>query len=180
MSDHFFFEFIHALAYFSDSIFVGLKIFVPVIFLLHILKIHFGKVKFDSIVSTVNLLLLFGGILFLVTIISNTWRTWNSENDFEREMIVSIVTGPQWFQVIIPVFSYGLLPHVMWIRKFRNSIYSSFIIVIFWILKYFFIAYLSNITAHLKFSINEYWEKAVLFMVILAAFYFIQSRRSKE
>jgi hypothetical protein len=99
MINYSFFEFIHALAYLSDSIFVGLKIFIPVIFLSGIFKIHFGKLKFYSLVTAANFLLLIGGILFLLTIISNTLHAWYSENEFEREMIISMTTDQTGFSL---------------------------------------------------------------------------------
>ena len=104
---------------------------------------------------------------------------WNSGDDFEREFIISIATGPNWFQFMIPVFVYGILPLTMLFAKLRQTIFSSFIIVIFWFASYFMVAYLSHVTIRFDFLSAEYAEKAALFIGLLAVLYFIISRRKK-
>lgn len=167
------FTILQTIGYLADSIFIGLKFIVPVIFLLVIFKVKSGKVNFVSLVLAANLLLLIGGILFLLTIISNTLHAWFSENEFEREMIISMITGPNWFQIVIPVFTYGLLPQTMWIGKLRSTIYSSFIIVMLWFGSYFLVDYLSHGSININFPSSEYSKKAVLFIALLTVFYFI-------
>jgi len=177
MNIHFIFEFIHALAFLADSIFVGLKFFVPVIFILIIFKINFGKLNFDSLVTAANFLLLIGGMLFLITIICNTLYAWNSGNEFERDFIISTATGPNWFQIGIPFLVYGLLPQLMWIGKLRKTIYSSFVIVVLWFGSYFLVDYLSHGTVHMNFPVAEYYQKALLFLGLIVVLYFINIRR---
>ncbi|HLG34101.1 MAG TPA: hypothetical protein VI757_04415, partial [Bacteroidia bacterium] len=145
------FAIIHAAGYLADSIFIGLKFIVPVVFLLIIFKVKSGKANFVSLVLAANILLLAAGILFLVTIIANTWLAWNSGNEFERDFIISIATGPNWYQIMIPVFVYGILPQAMWFAKLRRTIFSSLILIILWFASYFMVAYLSHVPIRFDF-----------------------------
>jgi hypothetical protein len=164
----------------ADSIFIGLKIFVPLIFLLWLFKFSFRKLNFEVLVLSLNLLLLVAGILFLLTIGINTCLAWFSGNEFERQIIISIATGPTWFQFMLPIFVYGILTQAMWIAKFRQTVFSSVIIVIAWFSSYFITAWLSLVKIRFDFLTAEYGVKAGVFTALLAVFYFFISRRFRK
>jgi hypothetical protein len=177
---------LHAMVFLSDSIFTGLKIFVPVLFALQLFRSHRLSVNFDSAIIASNTLILSSGFFFLCSIISNTTMAWTSGNESERNLIISFVTGPHWYQFIIPVFNYGILPNFMWFKKFRKSIALSFSIVSWWLLSSYVISSLdkNNSKTHIylseKFPFEEYAWKLAIFLVLFLIVYRFVLRKQKQ
>jgi hypothetical protein len=177
-----------ALVFVSDSIFSGLKILVPVVFLLRIFKIKLRQPDLGSLIISANYLLLVGGILFTITILSTAFRTWFYSDGFERSALVDTLSGPNGFQFILPVLNYVLLPNVMWIKKLRRNFNSSFVIVLIWIVSYFLVDYfthtreyiLSSSAHHAAIRLDQQLEKAAVFISLLFLFYFIVCKRSER
>jgi molybdopterin-containing oxidoreductase family membrane subunit len=163
----------------ADSIFVGLKIFVPVLLVLQVFNLGFRNLNFRTLALSLNILLLISGILFLLTIGVNACFAWFSGNEFEKEIIISVATGPTWFQFMIPFFIYGVVPHFLWIPKFRRTIYSTGIIVVMWFAAYFITAWLSHVKSSFNILTIEYVEKAALFILMLVVSYFFIDRKIK-
>lgn len=159
--------------YFSDSLFIGLKVMIPVLFVLVVFNIRIKKFDTVTAIQTSNMLMLLGGILFLLAMAVNIFTAWYSENEFEREMIITILTGPNWYQVVIPILTFGILPQLLWIKKLRETIYSSFNIIILSFIGTILVNHLSTTTHGLFEDIDwvEMGWKAGLFLVVFVGFY---------
>ena len=109
-----------------------------------------------------------------------------SEDDFERNFIISLATGPNWFQFFLPIFNLGFLPNLMWFKNLRRTIYTSFVIVTWWHLSFYLIRYLTirkmshpSHDSHTDFLTAEYFEKGFIFSVLLLIIYLILNRKNK-
>lgn len=175
----------HSLAFIADSLFVGLKFAIPILFLLNILRIRINKNTFASLTKAANSLLLMGGILFFLTIAINLFVAWQSENEFELQAFISIATGAHWFQFMIPIFSFAFLPNILWIKRLRKSINASFLLVICWYLSKFMVDYLTlaeeiNPSHHSslgKIPMTEYFEKSIVFAILFTVTFMIVNRK---
>lgn len=166
---------IRLMIYFSDSLFIGLKVMIPILFVLVVIKINFKKFDINGVIKTANMLLLLAATLFLLPMAVNIFTAWYSENEFEREMIITILTGPNWYQVVIPILTYGILPQLLWIKKLRSTIYSSFNIIILSFIGTLLVNYLSTTTHGLFEDIDwvEMGWKVGLFVVAFSTAFFI-------
>ena len=132
--------------------------------------------------------MLSAAILFLTSISVNTLLTIKSGNSDELNFMISVATGSHWFQFVIPVILYGLLPNVLWIKSFRKSIYIPLFIVISWFASYFIINYFSENNSslfpksvdHSPFPLMEYLKKSGVFISLLIVYYhFVKSMKMK-
>jgi hypothetical protein len=178
---------LHVLNFLSDSIFLGSRFLVPSIFVIKLLNMDPTKQILKLHTSSVNILLLTGGIFFLIPFLTNLSRMWNSGNEYERDFIIGLATGSHWFQYFIPVFNFGLLINVMWFKKFRNSIYTSLVIVGWWLISYFVVDYLTiradGVNAKLVsppgISAAEYATKAASYTILYCITCIIIHRKNK-
>ncbi len=188
MSNYTISNILHTFIFISDSIFIGLKILVPLIFILEILNIKYTKPNLNILILTINLIMLSASILFLTSISINTLLTIKSGNSDELNFMISVATGSHWFQFVIPIILFGLLPNILWIKNFRKSIYIPFFIVICWFASYFIIHYLSDrdftlfsaFFNHSPFPYMEYLKKIIIFILLfIICFRLIKLRNQK-
>ena len=187
MSSYSFSSFLHWCSFLSDSIFLGLKFLVPLIFFLFIFKVSIRQFNLSCLTIAINSCLLIGGTLFLSTIIINMGKAWYSGNESERDFLISMITGPHWFQLVIPIFNYALLPNLMWFKNLRKSIFVSFALVICWYTSFFVMNYLTNKSeihsihaSQNEFPIVEYAAKTVIFLSLLLIVYRILCRKHRK
>lgn len=188
MSNYIVSNILHFIAFLSDGIFIGLKFTVPIVLLLKVLNVDFKKPDLTNLIISLNLLLLSGAVLFLIILILNTGLTLYSGNEDDRSFIFSLITGPHWFQFSIPVLIYGLLPNILWMKKFQYSIYSSGVIILIWFVSYFLVDFLTHNNTFSKnllsidnlFLDSEYSRKFLVFIALTFIIYSIIIKRRKE
>jgi hypothetical protein len=166
---------ISALIYLSDCIFTGAKFFVPVMFMLRIIRLD-KWFDFKTLVISVNTIVLFGGILFLITVLMNLLLPLRSGNPDELKYMLSIVTGKNWFQFQLPVACFALLPLIFLWKKYRSSFNAILLLVMFWyfcfFLNYFFSWHILNSKVVFSFNAIECFEKAGVFTGLILFVYF--------
>ena len=98
---------------------------------------------------------------------------------------MSQITGSHWFQFVLPVIGYGVLPQVFWAKKIRSSHWAALFIVLSW----FMLAYAVDLmTGADKASTSlsnagsttpwlEYAGKGALYLSLLILEYFFLIRR---
>lgn len=181
---------LRTLLFTSDAIFSGLKIAVPLLFTLHLFGFYRSRPVMQNLITGANVLLLMGGVMFSLAMIISISNTWLNGDEFGKSAMIDMISGPKWFQFVLPVLVFGLLPHAMWVFKFRHSVQASMGIVMAWFLSYFTIVYFSyppkNIFSfpieRLDFSVTDFYKKMVLFICLLAAvclFISIQRKRKR-
>jgi len=163
---------VHALVYVSDSIFIGLKVVVPLFFIAWIINLFLKKIELKLFVSSLQWLMICAGILFLLAISSNTFLAWYSGNEDEKEMIISFATGPHWYQFFTPLFNYAILPIILWLRFMRRNIYALFVIVLLWYVTTYVVEAVNHARGFnaMEPDIGESINKMIVFLV---AFIFI-------
>lgn len=120
----------------SDIFFTGLKIWVPVLFLLFIFRVAIIR-RHQSIIWGTNILFLISGVIFTLGFLLDNILSTLSEGSEKIDFIINLLSGPHWYQYVIPVINFAVLPHLLWSSKLRQTIYTSFGIVIIWILTYY-------------------------------------------
>lgn len=188
MNSSFLISLFHWFNYIADSLFTGLKIFGPLVFLFKLFDVSIKYPDFNLLIKAMNTLMLTGAIMFMTGIIANYYMMSHSENPMDKEFMVNLITGPHWFQLAIPVLLYGVLPNMFWIKKLRNSINTAMILVVSWFAGFYLIDYLSfkdenNIFQHerpLRFPIDLSVEKSIVFVTLLILFYLILSWKEKR
>jgi hypothetical protein len=181
-------SFIHFPAFISDSIFQGLKFLIPLLFILEFFNVSLKQLKLSTVIISANVLLLIGGTLFLGVMTTNLSMSWYHGNEFEKDFLVNVITGPHWFQFVIPLLNFALLPHLMWFKKLRSITTVSVLLVTWWIVSNYYINYLSNNERlihsvhdlHTGFFTIEYVEKAIIFIALLTITFTIFSRRKNK
>ncbi len=166
-------------SYLSDSIFLGAKILVPLMLIVKILKPGLKSPDQKILTTTINTLILTGGILFLGAISINLLATLRTGSSDEFNFMLSMVTGSQWYKFMIPFICFGILPNVFWIKKMRVSFYIALYMVILWYAAFFLLDYLSGSERGFAMSmesesgirIKEYAGKFLLFVALAAVSY---------
>jgi len=177
--------FLHDLVFVSDSIFLGLRFLIPLIFLLTLFKQRLQQHLLKTTIATANTLLLIGGIFFMVVLSQNTFRMLYHGDENDRTFLIHMITGPNWYQFFFPVLNFGILPVLLLIRKFRRTIHLCLAWFACWCISYFTSYVLlhqgGNIPATHStgkgFLLNANLEKGILFTVLFLALYLINSKR---
>lgn len=177
-------EFISILVFVTDSFFIGLKVLVPVLFILVTINLQNKWKQLPVMIKIANKMLLFSGVLFLCTMIFTAGRAWLSDNEAERDIILSFINGPHWYQFFMPIFNYALLPMLLWFKFLRKGINTAFNIVMLWFITYFLVDYINHRDPSMsgfrnETDVMEYVYKAIVFLMAFMVFYFIESRKSK-
>lgn len=171
-----------ALVFFADSMFVGLRYFVPLLLLVYLILSGRRKDLPPVYLAAAVRLLQFSGLLFILTIAANTFRAWSSENEAERELMISIATGPNWHQVFFPLISYALLPFLFLWKRARHSIWSLAFVVACWYGLEMLSTYLSNLHNQGAFmkpktDVQELLSKCLLFAGVYILFLLVQRKK---
>lgn len=172
--------------YFSELLFSGLKFLVPIMFLIKIFQRTTSRINFRIIALSLNLWILVGGTLFLISILLDLFNAAFSEDQDKWLFMLGMITGHHWFQFIIPLFGYAILPQILWFKKLRQTIFSSILIVVAWFASYYLVIYLTKMEGSMvtiaDLSIpellNDYGMKiiAVAFLVIVTYWIFFRKK----
>lgn len=173
------------LSYFIDSFFVGLKLFIPLLFLLYLFR-HFLEVRiYDRFKMAAVWLTLISGILFFILVFSNVLYL-KVTNSVELEFIVGIAIGPTWYQLAGPVFSFGVLPLLFFSKKIRNHPTAIFMIATAWYIISMWVDFLTErINGYVPIRDTsdyvDYVKKLTIFVIgYLITFSFIKKRERKS
>lgn len=159
-----------------NSIFRGSLILIPCLFIVYKLRIKVYAVNESVLIRTVNNILLFGSAVYLVLFLFDTLMSVFSLGAYEHGHYSNPDFGRyglvRWIFMIIP---YGFLPQLLWIKKFRHSITSSFIIIIAW-----FLLTLLTIIKVFYFVWIDYLEQIAVYFICTTLTYLILNRRSNR
>ena len=179
-------ELIPALIYLSDAVFSGLKVLVPILLVWKILRFRIKKPDLEILINRICFLVLLGGIVFLTPACLNAWASLSSGVEGEMDFFIILLTGSQWYKFLIPALVYGILPQLMWFRRFR-TVYAAAILVFTWIFSGLLIEYLSPEKTFILSSsvkpptvpLTDYLKKGILFIFLLLTSYGLPGRRKK-
>lgn len=130
-------ELLRNLFTFSDIVFTGLKVIIPLVFLFTLTGVERLKPHHANVVHSLNILLLGAGSLFCMAFLVDMLTC----NPFERELRLELISGSNWYRMALPIIGYAILPQLLWKKKWRGSFASSILIVIYWYAVYLFVQY---------------------------------------
>ena len=117
---------------FSDLLFAGLKIILPIAFILKLMGPKWLKSLQDTFVQSLNILMLGAGSLFCMAFVTDMITC----NPFERELRMELMAGSNGYRMMLPVIGYAILPQLLWLRNLRSTFTTSMLIVIYWLTTY--------------------------------------------
>ncbi len=168
------FDTVHSLlVYLSDSLFVGLRIAVPALFLAWVFGPERWRDRLGGLNAVAARLLIAGGAMFLLVVSSHLFRVWYFDNETEKAFLEAMAAGPTAYQVYLPLVNYAFLPVLLWFGRLRRSMYVPFLIVVCWILSWIWTGYLNRVVAHAVTGHEaidwlEYFGKGSLFVLLFA------------
>ena len=120
-----------------NSIFNGTCILVPILFFIQLFKINIPIIGKSTLICAVNCTLLSGSLLFLVYFPIEIVSSYYSGGEYEQFTLSTRISGSFWTDfLILVIFPNALLPQLLWFKKIRQTIISSFTIVSIWFLLY--------------------------------------------
>ena len=175
-------------SYVADGIFSGIKIVVPLVLLLKIFKANTRNPDLDILINSLNILLLTGSLLFLISMLINFYRVTIADDPMERDFMMALATGQNWYQMAIPSIVYAILPNLLWFNKLRKTIYSSGLIVLCWFITFYAVEYFSYrnddyIFKHarpIKIPVEITSEKSIVFILLLLVIYMVIHYKRKK
>jgi hypothetical protein len=165
----------------SDIIFSGSKIFIPVLVIIRTIFPQDNSGRVSRGIRSLNLVLLSGSILFLLAFLTDNYLSFHSQERLGWEFMVGVLTGPHWYQIVLPVFGYAVLPQMLWWARLRRSVYSSFTIFLFWLFGYLFIIQmakseysgLTSRSSFIKNSLSGYLEVVAIYIPLFIIVYLV-------
>ena len=172
----------HYVVLLADSIFAGLKIAVPLFFIIYVFAYEKWKSSIDVVVKSLVRLMILGGLLFVYTIVSNVFIAWSSGNEAERDMMLAFATGSHWHQFYFPLVNYAILPIVLWFRTPRSAIYIAISIVLVWYATGLYSDWIMNqeqtaLGFRNKFDYQGYFTRIGLFLFLFFIFFGVEKWR---
>jgi len=170
---------------FINAIFMGLRIFIPLLVLLKFTS-HFNqKIDIKTLIIATNLLLLIAATINLIFFVSEIFAAYYSQNNYEQIAASNRIFGPYWFAFGMQAFIYFLLPQMMWIKKVRTLIVSTIVWGLFAYALAAFIFYAEHYSDYItsfKSSINllAYLKSLMIFMLLLVTIYFVILKRARN
>lgn len=166
-----------AILAFTDTIFLSLKFFIPLLVLLKFSKILIKGIDIKTLVNATNCLLLLAGLTYLIVLTSEIFVAYYSQNEYEQYTVSNRIFGPYWFEFAIQAFVYMLLPQMMWFKKARTSVIATIIwgVFAYALAAIVFYAEYSGYRTGFSPSIAflAYAKSLTIFILLLALAYFI-------
>ncbi|WDF78579.1 hypothetical protein PQ469_00985 [Mucilaginibacter sp. KACC 22773] len=163
-----------ASAIFSGTVIISLCLVVVSLF-----KIKLTNINKAVLIKAVNIVLLFGAMIYTVMWVMEIFVAFYSGGEYEQYTLTNRLFGSYWWAAFASLVSSVLLPQMLWIKKFRSSFSPTIIIISFWL----FI----NILAQLPFGIvgilrefrisMSYLGGLGIYMVMLVSAYMILNRK---
>ena len=113
--------------------------------LLKILQGNGKRINLRVLALSINAWMLAGAVLFLMAVLSDLLTAAYAEDQGKWEFMHAMITGPHWYQVVIPFIVYAILPQMMWFRKLRRNIIISLLIVLVWFGAFYTVRYITQL-----------------------------------
>ena len=181
-----------ALQFVTNALFDGSLLLISLLFVGYIFKLETVAINQSQLFQAAKNILLLGCVICLLLLLIFLVNTCFG-GEYDRYSSLNRLFGPYWFAYWIFTFlPCGLLPQLLWFRRFRLSISASFLIVVIWGLLTL-ITMIPEIYMKLSLSpghsygswamsapveITSYLQKIGLYVLIVGSVYSILNRRS--
>lgn len=164
-----------------DSIFTGTLVLVICILSALVFKIKLQLIDLRTLIIAVNWVLLFGGTLFLVNILTRAFNAYYQGGEEEQYIFWNGLGIDNVFTLtVLWLFSHGLILQLLWFKKFRQSIFIATTVVGIWAVHYFIepiIAAHQSWRMIYPISLPDILFKAAVYIAILSAVYLLVVKR---
>jgi len=109
-----------------DSLFYCLMFFIPLLFAIRLAKINFKGVDIETLVIAVNMVILIAGVLTLIFSTLQFSSALVEKPDYERYIAFTRYTDDYSFSFWLILVSNAIVPQIMWIKKIKSSIKSTY------------------------------------------------------
>ena len=164
-----------------NSFFNGALVLVPLLFVAHLFKLQFPVINKATLVQAVNCTLLLGAVLYVLVVPIEFFISYYYGGEYEQYTMGNRLFSSFWIDfLILVIFPNVLLPQILWVKKFRQTIISSVIIVSIWLFLYL----LTDLFAthrgwYIVIGLTwfYYLKQALIYTAIVGAMYFILARK---
>jgi|GEM_PF-1441397 len=142
-------------------------------------KIDIHPTKYNLLIKSVSYTLLLGSVIYIGSLLRSIYGNILVGSKDERYSMISYWFGRYWFAPWLFFFMYALLPQILWVRKFNQSLVNLTIVVLIWGALSLFIAFTST---------HGYWQvewkalimQTLIYLFLLSVMYLILSRRKRQ
>ncbi len=156
----------------------------PILLLLILLKNRLFILDRKLLVRAVNCTLLTGSVLYVLSLVIQIIVAYFSQADYEKYALINHMFGPYWLAWLMMVFPTTILPQFLWIKKFQNTIVSTGIILLIYILLVLFelkdiygISW-SGLFNSYDTLLNTFLTQITIYIAVLVIVYFILYKTS--
>lgn len=164
-----------------DSIFTGTAVLVICIVSTAIFKIKLQLIDLKMLTISVNWVLLFGAVFFLVNIFIRAFNAYYSGGEYEQYVFLNgLGIDNVIILTILWLFSHGLVPQLLWFKKLRRSIFISTTVIGIWAVHYFVEPIIIAHQSWLMFypiTWQTVLSKAAVYVAILSAVYLLVKKK---
>lgn len=112
-----------------DIIYSCSYIAIPLLLVLHWLKVKSRFVQFAVLNTAVNTTLLIGSLIYIFSMATEFFKAYYSGGEYEQYAFTNRAFGPYWWAFWMLIISNLLLPQLFWIGRFRRSIYAGMLVI---------------------------------------------------
>ena len=166
-----------------NAIFSGSFALLICLLAINLFKINIHPTKDKILIKSVSYTLLLGSVLYLFMLILYLYIIFFSGGEYKQFAVSDRLFGSYWWAIWIFTFvPYGVLPQILWIKKFRQSIVGVSIVIIPWgtifLLKS--IGNYQGIHFEWKRMIIDNFKDTLVYLPILIIMYLILSRQQMQ
>jgi len=162
-------------------IFDGATIIVALLLMVMLFRLPIKFVDRKTLFRAINCTLLLGAIIYILSFIIKAFIAYFSQVEYEQYAIINRVFGPYWFAWLIASLGTFILPQLLWIKRFRKSIITTVLILLFYklsaVLEFLSIYFLNKSSwAFVRITqtcSSEILVQMVVYILILSITYFI-------
>jgi len=163
----------------ASAIFSGTIIMSLCLVAVNFLKIKLANINKAILIKAINIVLLFGAMIYTVMWVMEIFVAYYSGGEYEQYTFTNRLFGSYWWAALALLIRSILLPQILWIKLLRRSFISTIVIVLFWL----FINILSQIAYGIVgifegFRISMSYMGLGIYVVILVFVYIILNRKS--
>jgi len=167
-----------------ESIFTGTVVLVACIVSTVVFKIKLQLIDLKTLIIAVNWVFLFGAILFLVNIFIRAFNAYYAGGEYEQYVFLNgLGIDDVFILTALWLLTHGIIPQLLWFKKFRRSVFISSAMVGIWAVHYFIepiIAAHQSWRMFYPISLPDVLFKAAVYTIILSATYLLVVKRIRH
>lgn len=171
-------------AYFIiNSLYNGTLVIITLLLLVWIFSVKLPLVHKQILIQAINCTLLVSAIVYILVFIEQVLAAYYSQVEYEQYAIINRIFGPYWFAWLIMFLGTFILPQLVWIKKFRNSISTAVVILFFYklsaVLEFISRDLFNNSswTIRVSLTFGAILLQLLIYLPVLVVIYFVISRR---